>query len=45
VCGSISQLFVWLVLLLAADLYMNFTKIKTKVMFDGNIHWFIMTTS
>jgi len=24
---------------------MNFTKIKTKVMFDGNIRWFVMTTS
>jgi hypothetical protein len=24
---------------------MNFTKIKAKAMFDGNIHWFIVTTS
>jgi len=23
----------------------NFTKIKTKVMFDANIHWLIMITS
>ena len=23
----------------------NFTEIKTKVMFDGNIPWFITTTS
>jgi len=23
----------------------KFTKIKTKFMFDGNIRWFIMTTS